>query len=395
MEWKSAQLEKNRRYIIPERWLYIHYYDALNVLFRFENSLRVFVYSVMKTEYFDSWHKQTFDVNGSQKGISNLALTRIAQSENFGYLGYDVKCPVMFLTSGEMVELMTSNAYWQLFGPHFRGNKEIIKNKLYEIGKIRNAFAHFRPIALDDVEVIKQNSKHTLLGVEAYLIGLFSQHDRVPTNTPESWYKAVSTIGSDSVFIGLLYSHDEKWINIQLQFRSTIIDKRIYGQQFYSYRLTRLISPSVLTEYPNLTKFLICSTESVTYPTIDDKFDLRVSKTTNLIFRLDVFISHAEEITEELRQVVQKISEEVSLLTNDNLARGKLVDSVEASAYWSENAGNNGRWQFRYTDMACAYKSDDPFEYWGDIGLWGEDVIAAAPRYPWMPSKISEDDIPF
>ena len=52
MEWKQSS-EKDGATVIPSNWIYIHYYEALNTLFRVENSLRVFVYVVLKNIFFD------------------------------------------------------------------------------------------------------------------------------------------------------------------------------------------------------------------------------------------------------------------------------------------------------------------------------------------------------
>ncbi len=216
MEWKSAQ-GKDGLIKIPERWLHLHYYEALNILFRFENSLRVFVYAILKNEKFNDWKTCTFQIaEGNQQSISSIASKRISQAQTFGYLGYEVKCPIMHLTSGELVELLTSNAYWDLFKDYFRGSREIIKNKLLEIGSIRNSLAHFRPIKSDDVELIKQNSRHTLISIEECLRNLFNQQQRVPTNTEEDWYKNINVLGTDHIITNPFYSQDEKWVNIQL-----------------------------------------------------------------------------------------------------------------------------------------------------------------------------------
>ncbi|OBU22867.1 hypothetical protein AYY22_07830 [Photobacterium kishitanii] len=48
MDWKKAEVTENESLVIPKRWLHLHYYEALNILFRFENSLRVFVYVILK-----------------------------------------------------------------------------------------------------------------------------------------------------------------------------------------------------------------------------------------------------------------------------------------------------------------------------------------------------------
>jgi hypothetical protein len=184
MEWKSATKNEQGFITLPKRWLHIHYYEAMNILFRFENSLRVFVYSVLKNEYFEKWSECSFPIaGGDSRSINGIAARRIGQAASFGYLGFDIKAPLMHLTSGELVELLTSDAYWPKFRGYFKGNKEIIKNKLLEIGTIRNSLAHFRPIKPEDIELVKQNSRHTLLSVEECLSNIFVQSLRVPTNT--------------------------------------------------------------------------------------------------------------------------------------------------------------------------------------------------------------------
>lgn len=147
MRWRSASTNDQGLVKTPSAWLFIHYYEALNILFRFENSLRVFVYAILKNEFLDEWKSCSFTPQGGDStSIITLARKRISQAETFGYLGFDTKAPLMHMTSGELVDLITSDAYWNKFGSYFRGRKEIIRNKLLEIGNIRNSLAHFRPI---------------------------------------------------------------------------------------------------------------------------------------------------------------------------------------------------------------------------------------------------------
>ena len=111
MEWKSSSRTDQGLFKIPKRWLHIHYYEALNILFRFENSLRVFVYSVLKNGFLDKWKECTFSVGEADpESIRNLASKRIKQAESFGYLGFDITAPLMHLTSGELVELVVSES---------------------------------------------------------------------------------------------------------------------------------------------------------------------------------------------------------------------------------------------------------------------------------------------
>ena len=84
----------------------------------------------MKNEYSSKWVDCNFSISGGEaRTIKSIAARRISQADSFGYLGFDTKAILMHLTSGELVELITAVAYWQKFKSHFKGNKEIIKNK--------------------------------------------------------------------------------------------------------------------------------------------------------------------------------------------------------------------------------------------------------------------------
>lgn len=111
MEWKPTIRNDQGLLKVPKRWLHIHYYEALSILFRFENSLRVFVYAILKNEYSSKWGDCNFSMpGGDATAIKSLAARRINQADNFGYLGFDIKATLMHLTSGELVELITADA---------------------------------------------------------------------------------------------------------------------------------------------------------------------------------------------------------------------------------------------------------------------------------------------
>ncbi len=91
MQWASAERRNDGSIVVPGRWLHLHYYEALNILFRMENALRVFVYVVLKNTYQDSWKYiaiQTSD--DDQSTINSLGSMRISQAKGFGYLGYEI-----------------------------------------------------------------------------------------------------------------------------------------------------------------------------------------------------------------------------------------------------------------------------------------------------------------
>lgn len=86
MDWQQAKHLENAIQI-PDRWLHLHYYEALNILFRFENALRVFVYVILKRELLESWDTAAIAGGGT---IRSETKKRLTQARDHGYLGYGV-----------------------------------------------------------------------------------------------------------------------------------------------------------------------------------------------------------------------------------------------------------------------------------------------------------------
>ncbi|MDQ6799260.1 MAG: hypothetical protein M3041_00320 [Acidobacteriota bacterium] len=58
MKWTDAEVLNDDVVKIPPNWLFLHYYEALTILFRVENALRMFVYTVLKDEHKGKWSPQ-------------------------------------------------------------------------------------------------------------------------------------------------------------------------------------------------------------------------------------------------------------------------------------------------------------------------------------------------
>ena len=98
MKWEKYVETKEKLLQIPESWLFLHYYEALTVLFRIENALRVFVFSVLKNEFREKWLETNITSDDSTQGtITSIAKRRINQARSFGYLGYSITCPSCIL----------------------------------------------------------------------------------------------------------------------------------------------------------------------------------------------------------------------------------------------------------------------------------------------------------
>jgi len=392
MDWKSASENEAGTFSIPKRWLLIHYYEALNLLFRTENSLRVFVYTILKNKKFDKWTETPIKIseeNNSTIGV--IAKQRIAQAKGFGYLGYEIISPLMHLNSGELVRLITSDNMWPDFKYHFKGKKEVIRTKLDEVGTIRNSLAHFRPIKKDDIELIKQNAKHALIGVEESLSEMTQTYNVVPTNTEEEWYKALVVLGTELCEIQVFQSNNEEWVRLQITFKSSVLSANRWWAEHYAYTVTNIATPSIIRLYDNLRKYVTYVNEYLPYAQLDEDNNPDYKKQISFIFRKDVLVGNSTEIFKDIKNILLKIQEEVALLEQDNLAKGGLIESAR-TAVTLNKTGENHTWVAENEALKCPFKEDDPAEYWADVGIYQSDFIAGAIKYPWMPSDISDQE---
>jgi hypothetical protein len=206
----------------------------------------VFVYVVLKNQFQEKWTEVALQIaDEEQSTIAATAAKRVAQAKGFGYLGYEISSPLMYLNSGELTRIIMSDSYWELFRPYFRGKREIIRTKLDEVGTVRNALAHFRPLKYDDIELIKQNVKHAFVGIEECLAEMTQTSRVVPTNTEAEWYGTLSKIGSSRCKIELSQDRSEQWIRIQITYSSVLLRQHV-GKDYQSLQVTNLISPSII-----------------------------------------------------------------------------------------------------------------------------------------------------
>jgi hypothetical protein len=393
-EWQKAKINDDGSVLIPPEWLFLHYYEAFNILFRIENVLRMTVYIVLKDELYDKWVEcNVTDDGGSSKTIKSLAKQRMSQATTFGYLGYPVTCPIMFLNSGELARLITSDAYWKYFKPYFLGAKEIIKNKLFEIEAIRNAMAHFRPIKEDDVEVIKQNSRHVLTAISPKIEAMLNCVDVVPTNTDALWYRELSVVGNDLCTFRLNQSRDGTWIRISMTFHSPVLAEMIRSQNLIWYRVTTVNSSAVLKHLQPLANLIIYLSEDSPFALFREGEQPGFKKGISFVFSRKTVEAYHQEIRNQLEELISTISKETELIQKDHLARGHFIHTVQTHATQSEK--DKSLWRFENKAFRTPIVEGDPNEYWGIWINFYPDIVTATQNYPWMPAPISPDLVPF
>ena len=393
MEWDEASREQDPT-IIPSNWIRIHYYEALNTLFRVENSLRVFVYIVLKNRLFDEWSAINITSDDANPGtIASIAKRRRNQAQNFGYLGYDINCPVMYLTGGELIRIIMDDNYWNYFRSYFPASKQIVQHKLDEIGVIRNSLAHFRPLKSDDVEVIKNNARHALSEVDHFLEDLGSCFDIVPTNTKENWYSSLSPLSTELCGLSLKQCKSQTWVNMQFNYHCGVISTRSLFLGYDHHRILNITTPLILEQHGSITKYATClieepASQDAAYNPKKPSF----SKSFSLFFSREAIRDHYQDIKNDIELLLDTITKETELVSSDHLATGKLVSVAGIIATLHKE--KTTQWWSIDTDKTLSPVTKDSFpEYWGNVHISG--MFVSSHKYPWMPINVSEPQLPF
>jgi hypothetical protein len=389
MEWLKSKISSDSNLEMPYNWLKLEYFEALNVLFRIENALRVFVYIILKGEIGEGWADLSLiNDDGKQTTIGAIAKKRLAQDKNYAYLGYILSSPLVHLTSGELIRIITSESYWPFFKPHFQGAKEIIKTKLDEIGNVRNSLAHFRPIRREDIELVKSNSIHILSSIEKLIVQFVNCPDIVPTNTEDKWYKELSILKSGYCNLGFTQSIDERWVKIRVSISCVIISSSgIEG--YMTKNVTNVRTDKLLITYPKLTGIAISVCEN--NPSSFMHGEIKFRKSITLTFLRSKLESDLEAIKDNFIKLMSQIDSEILMVEQDTLARGKIIELVSVTITKEKTT----YYLTKHSPFITELKEDTPVEFWGSLTYAPDNFITSTHIYPWMPTEISEEELPF
>lgn len=384
MDWQQPSYNDQSFVKIPGSWLHLYYYEALTILFRFENALRIFVYTILKKEMAAAWNTAAIDGGNT---IQSETKKRINQSRDHGYLGYSVTSPMLFLNGGELTQILTSDAYWKYFAPYFKASKAIVLTKLQEIGTVRNALAHFRPLKPEDLDLIKQNSRHLLSEIENCLTQVIAIASVVPTNTTEDWYTSINSIENPHFSTRLYQSLSEEWIRVELTYKIPTLSNRKFGSGYISYDVANLSTSRLISTYSSLRENCIYVTEQPITASINDKEELSAKKSINIVFPKKRLLAELAPILDSLKTIADVVAQETTLLIEDHLAKGQLIEPSSVSGFWEEK---EKYWRANTTELPTKVSNVDDVEFWGQRGNYVDEFIAQTSRYPWMPSTVSE-----
>jgi hypothetical protein len=300
----------------------------------------------------------------------------------------------MHLTSGDLIGIIFSEAYWKYFAPYFKGRKDTIKDKLNEIGTIRNTLAHFRPMRPDDVEVVQQYAKQTLMEIERLLSNISRFTDVVPTNTEDKWYKLLKSLSTELINNTIKQSIDSQWVQFSLKYIAPVINENVYDD-YASYTVAKLFSAAVLSECVSVRNHVTYMNESSVWTRMPERGSPDFSKNLGLVFKKEVLANNIESIMDDLNKLASKIDTETTLIREDHLARGKLIAAQGVFASLQKQKDGSSRWKFFKDDLKCDVTENDPTEYWGSLNYAFDDIISGTTKYPWMPVDISSYESPF
>jgi hypothetical protein len=393
MRWEPAESGVDGSHKIPDTWLHKHYYEALTVLFRIENSLRAFVFIVLKNSKGPEWASLNLKTeDGADTTISAVAKRRLAQDKTFGYLGYTISSPLMHLTSGELIRIILNESYWPLFAPYFPASKSIVQTKLEEIGNVRNAMAHFRPVTPDDVQVVKQNANQVLSGVERLLARIVDCEDNVPTNSSDAWYGELRALAAPNVQLTFNQSDDEAWVRLGIVYACPTLAASAAAQNYRNYRILSLNTSRILRSAPSLLARVVFASEEIPHVLMPDKGTPEFRKGIRFLLSRESLNGGLAEVKKSLEDLMKRIAVETDLIKEDGLARGECVHTVYASA---QREAVDKPWAVDTTALQTISREDDPSEFWASHPYFGINFVSHTNRFPWMPVAVSNFSLPW
>ncbi|WP_425671087.1 hypothetical protein ACPSL3_22355 [Vibrio owensii] len=388
MYWREQELlnvEKNEyddpQYSIPGEWIHIHSYEALNILFRFENSLRVFVYSILKRHKGVNWANTNIN---EDETILSAYKKRYTQSKKYGYLGNTVSSPMLFLNSGELVYILENESTWQQFSPYFSADRMVIVNKLLEINAIRNSFAHFRPVTEDDVTLLKQNISHVFHGATEYFKDLYTVIYPVPTNLSEKWYIELNKLNCYFSNVSFLQSSSGSFIDISVKIPLVEISKRNSTGNTPVVETIKIDIDKFFKSKKQLLENVIYVADSyhVSGSIVgEDKFlTPTCGYTLSFFFHRANLNKNVDAILEHFFTMFQEIDNEIELILNDPKASGSYVSSLVYYGTIKEN---------RHSFSNHVHKKPNEIvEYWGEKTFSVGDNIVSRSHMPWIDGSI-------
>ncbi|NVO99001.1 hypothetical protein HWA77_02115 [Photobacterium damselae subsp. damselae] len=395
MKWTKAERINDEQdvsffdspeYRVPGSWLHIYYYEALNILFRFENFLRVIVYIQLKKNKGKNWVDVKINPN---ENIKQAYKKRSSQTKKYGYLGQVVYSPMMYLNSGELTYILNDDTNWKCFKNIFMADKNIIVNKLNEINAVRNNFAHFRPLKEDDINLLKQNISHIYYGANEYLSSLLHVNINVESNLTESWFLDLKNKKSDNVSLNFKKSADEEWLSINVIIALPCLSIQRHGLQHATVNSIKVDVKKFLECNGDVIDDLIYITDLSRVYGCDCNDEGVMGQDCchvfSLVYPRGYIINNKDKIVKNILTLMDDIQSNINIVIDDTSAVGKYIYpiayrfSIDKNNRWKKSA-----FEFNTNKSTCT----DKVEYWGEDVHHIDDSIEDRSIIPWISGDI-------
>ena len=181
-------------YKFPSRCLPSYYFDSFNLLHKYENALRLFVYVTLKACHGANW--DSLNLPGKDRGtISSAYKKQIGQLQALGHIGSLPNIPLLYLSLDDLTGLLDNDSVKAFIKPYFPASLEkVYIPKLCEVKIIRNNIVHFRDFKEKDFQRLMFNLEDIWSPVSRLLSEIISSDQYVGPSENDRWYQPWASI---------------------------------------------------------------------------------------------------------------------------------------------------------------------------------------------------------
>jgi hypothetical protein len=339
------------KYEIPFYYLPTEYFDAFNILHRFENTLRIFVYSILKASLGGNWantvmrdaSKDKEDQKAGQDTIHTVSKKIRNQLDTYGHIGILPLIPLLYLTMDDLVATIACKSNAKYFSSTFPASIEkVYEPKLKELVIIRNTLMHFRKINAEDIERLFFNIEDLMHPISDYLddlVDLEISDEYIPTQD-DRWHSLwTSMITKRWRFsrVRLTYSKKRRWLKVNLHFKGVYIasERKYYNIDFSKTNkdLSSLLPQIIFYGNWSIGKWLVIN---------KDETVSAGDQIITLCFSGRTFDEHHEDILAKVAYLIDEIENEYEKVSSQDdfvtkLAHLKVYDIPRESSWLEEH----------------------------------------------------------
>ena len=300
--------------------------STFSLLFEFENLLRFVTYIILKAHFGKSW----MEINIKSDDQNSVTLSKAFNSrkswnKKYEYIGISSENPMLFLTSGELVRIITAENIWPLFKHLFTSSKEIVKTKLGEAIAVRNNFAHFRSVNGSDNRILRQSIEVLCKTMESYVEDIYQSKNHFKSNNDYRFYKLLKTISGKLYTFKFTRSDQSDYLRLKINIDQPAVHIGNPHMGDFSCVLPYLSVERLFEVYPDVRDFMVFCEETIMGNSTGEKLG---SKTIlNILMNTKYLENNIDRFVLILNEVQEQYKKEVEEIKVDKDYRGVLVNA--------------------------------------------------------------------